>query len=57
MIYSAFGKYADPLTFFHILLHYSLILRWIKSFFPASIYTQCPLMTTKQKQVFRIIFK
>ena len=27
-MYSAFGKYSDPLTF-HILLLYSLILKWI----------------------------
>ena len=30
MIYSAFGKVFRPLYFFHILLHYSLILKLIK---------------------------
>ena len=33
------------------ILCYSLILKWIKSFFPSSIYTQYPIMT-EQKQVF-----
>ena len=28
--YNAFGKYSDPFPFFHILLCYSLILKWIK---------------------------
>jgi hypothetical protein len=32
-IYIAFGKYSDPLTFSHILLRYSLILKLINLFF------------------------
>jgi hypothetical protein len=27
--YIAFGKYSDPFPFIHILLRYSLILKWI----------------------------
>jgi hypothetical protein len=41
-IYSAFGKYSEPLTF--------------SKCFPSSIYTQYPIMT-KQKQDFRTVFK
>jgi hypothetical protein len=33
-------KVLRPFPFFHILLHYSLILIFIQSFFPSSIYTQ-----------------
>ena len=44
ILYSAFGKYSDPLTFFHILLRYSLILKCIKLggvclfFFPLTLF-------------------
>ena len=47
-------KVFSPLDFFHILLHYSLVLKLFHSFFPPlSIYTQYPIMT-KQKQVLDI---
>ena len=54
-MYSAFGKYSDPLTF-STFCYIRLILKWIKSFFPSSIYTQYPIMT-KQKQVFSNVCK
>uniref|UniRef100_A0A8C7ICW7 PR domain zinc finger protein 10 n=1 Tax=Oncorhynchus kisutch TaxID=8019 RepID=A0A8C7ICW7_ONCKI len=42
----AFAKYSDP--FVHIVLRYSLILKWIKLFFsPSTIYTQHPIMTSQ----------
>jgi hypothetical protein len=46
--HSAFGKYSD-LPFFHILLRYSLILKWINLCF--SIYTQYPIMTKQKKKL------
>ena len=50
--YTAFGKYSDPLTFFHILLQpYS---KMDKQNISSSIYTQYPIMT-KWKQVFKIV--
>ena len=44
------------LDFFQILLRNSLILKWIKSFFPSSNDTQYPIIT-KQKQVYRSFCK
>jgi hypothetical protein len=49
-------KVFRPLDFLHILIHYSLILKWISLFFHSSIYTQYPIMT-KQKQAFRNVSK
>ena len=49
-------KIFRPLDFFHILLGYSIILKYNTLFFPSSIYTQYPIMT-KQKQVFRNVCK
>ena len=45
-------KVFRPFLLFHILLHNSLILKWIKYICFSSIYTQYPIMT-KQKLFFR----
>ena len=46
-------KVFRPLPLFHMLLCYSLVLKWIKYIFPSSIYKQYPIMTKQKKTVFK----
>jgi hypothetical protein len=57
-VFQETGKHSvfRPLDFFHILLHYSLILKLIQYFFPLINLHTIPQMT-KQKQVFRNVCK
>ena len=62
--YNAFWKYSDPFTFSTFCYVTALFYNWLNCiFFPSSIHTQYPIMTsqypimTKQKQVFRNVCK